>query len=62
MVYLTALTKLDVLDSFDNIKVCMGYNINGNETEYMSEALNNLNDVQPVYIKLFLVGKFLLMM
>ena len=44
-----ALTKLDVLDSFDNIKVCIGYNINGNETEYMSEALNNLNDVQPVY-------------
>ena len=44
-----ALTKLDVLDSFDNIKVCIGYNINGNVTEYMSESLNNLNDVEPVY-------------
>ena len=47
-----ALTKLDVLDSFDTIKVCIGYEIKGETTQYMSETLNNLHEVTPKY-KLF---------
>jgi len=44
-----ALTKLDVLDSFDTIKVCIGYKINGKTITEITKALNNLQDVQPIY-------------
>ena len=44
-----ALTKLDVLDSFKTIKVCTSYEINGKQTSYMSETINSLEDIKPVY-------------
>ena len=44
-----ALTKLDVLDSFKTIKVCTSYEINGKQTSYMSETINYLEDIKPVY-------------
>ena len=44
-----ALTKLDILNSFETIKVCTTYNLNDKRTEHMTEALNELQNVQPIY-------------
>ena len=44
-----ALTKLDILDLFDEIKVCTSYKINNEEKFLYSEVMCNLNDVEPVY-------------
>ena len=46
-----ALTKLDILNSFETIKVCTEYNLNDKRTEHMTAALNELQNVQPVYKK-----------
>jgi adenylosuccinate synthase len=42
-----ALTKLDVLDDFDTIKICHKYLVDGNEIDYVPET--GLDNVQPVY-------------
>lgn len=42
-----ALTKLDVLDDFDSIKICHKYLVDGNEIDYVPETC--LDNVQPVY-------------
>ena len=44
-----ALTKLDILDHFDEIKVCVAYEVNGIETTHMSQFLHRLDDVRPIY-------------
>ena len=44
-----ALTKLDILDHFDTIKVCTHYTYNGKKTSHLSEVLNNLKEAKPVY-------------
>ena len=44
-----ALTKLDILNSFSIIKVCVAYKINDTIITSMSEVLNNLEAVKPVY-------------
>lgn len=44
-----ALTKLDILDKFDEIKVCISYNINGVETKNFPLHLDN---IKPNYITL----------
>lgn len=41
-----ALMKLDVLDGFDEVKVCVAYELNGVEIDYMP---SNLDDVTPIY-------------
>ncbi len=41
-----ALMKLDVLDGFDEIKVCVAYQCNGEVIDYLP---SNLEDVTPVY-------------
>ncbi len=41
-----ALMKLDVLDGFDEVKLCVAYDLNGKEIDYMP---SNLEDVKPVY-------------
>ena len=46
-----AITKLDILNSFKEIKVCTSYDINGKHTENMSAALNVLDNVKPIYKK-----------
>ena len=40
---------LDVLDSFDTIKVCTAYDLNGKIVKNLTEALNNLENVKPIY-------------
>jgi adenylosuccinate synthase len=42
--------KSDVLDTFDTIKACIAYNINGKETEDFPFEIDN--SVQPVYVEL----------
>lgn len=51
---LTALSvnHLDTIGKFDTIKVCTGYDVNGNITEDFTTNLNVLNDAKPVYKEL----------
>ena len=38
--------KLDVLDGFDEVKLCVAYELNGETIDYMP---SNLDDVKPIY-------------
>ncbi len=44
-----ALTKIDVLDTFETLKVCTGYKHGGKVYEEMPAALNVLENCEPVY-------------
>jgi len=44
-----ALTKLDVLDALDEIKVCVGYNLNGKKCDSLPTVSHDLRNVEPVY-------------
>lgn len=44
-----ALTKIDVLDSFDLIKICTHYTLNGKKVSYIDGDANFLNKIKPVY-------------
>ncbi|MAJ45492.1 MAG: adenylosuccinate synthase [Candidatus Marinimicrobia bacterium] len=44
-----ALTKLDVLDKFEKIKICTGYMINGKIQSGYSSSMCNLQEVEPIY-------------
>jgi adenylosuccinate synthase len=45
-----ALTKLDVLDNFDEIKICTGYRIGKKTTQAFPTDVQTLESVEPVYI------------
>ena len=44
-----ALTKLDVLDELDEIKVCVEYNLNGKKIDYLPAASQDQFDIKPIY-------------
>ncbi|MFH0734561.1 MAG: adenylosuccinate synthase [bacterium] len=44
-----AITKLDVLSNLDEIKVCIGYEYNGNELIFFPNDIEHLNEVKPIY-------------
>src|SRR5258705_4417054 len=44
-----ALTKLDVLDTLDQIKVCIGYELNGVECEGFPAVAADLTNAKPIY-------------
>jgi len=44
-----ALTKLDILDGFDEIKACVGYKLNGKELTYFPSAMSDQAKVEPIY-------------
>jgi adenylosuccinate synthase len=44
-----ALTKLDVLDGMDEIKICVGYRLNGKEIDYYPASQKDQAEVEPVY-------------
>lgn len=46
------LTKMDVMDGFDIIKVCTSYQIDEVETKVFPLGLNNLEKVEPIYTEL----------
>ncbi len=44
-----ALTKLDVLDEFDEIKICIGYSLNGKNINYLPSAEREQKQIKPIY-------------
>jgi adenylosuccinate synthase len=44
-----ALTKLDVLDHFDEIKLCVGYRLDGKALDYLPPDSNEQGRITPVY-------------
>src|SRR6202012_3949785 len=44
-----ALTKLDILDGFDEIKVCVGYRLDGKEIDYLPASEHAQARVEPIY-------------
>lgn len=44
-----ALTKLDVLDDFESIKVCTKYRLNGEETDVFALDSEDVEKIEPVY-------------
>lgn len=45
-----AICKIDKLDTFEKLKVCVGYKLNGKEIDYMPTA-RDLYKVEPIYIE-----------
>ncbi|XP_034940912.1 adenylosuccinate synthetase [Chelonus insularis] len=43
------LTKLDILDTLPEIKICIGYRINGNNIDYFPSTVSELSRVEPIY-------------
>ena len=46
------LTKLDVLDELDELKICIGYRINGKKFDYLPFGENLQSKVKPIYKKI----------
>ncbi len=44
-----ALTKLDVLDGFDELKICVGYELDGQKIDYFPASQVHQANVKPVY-------------
>ena len=44
-----ALTKLDVLDELEEIKMCIGYEINGKKIDYLPAASEDQFNIKPIY-------------
>ncbi len=44
-----ALTKLDVLDELDEIKVCIQYELNGKKIDYLPAASDDQFKIKPIY-------------
>lgn len=44
-----ALTKLDVLDGIEEIKICTGYRLNGKEIDYMPASQADQAALEPIY-------------
>ncbi len=45
-------TKLDVLDTLDEIPICVGYEINGKNTDEIPADVQGLEQIKPIYTKL----------
>jgi adenylosuccinate synthase len=44
-----ALTKLDVLDGFETLRICTGYRVGGRDLDYLPAGLTDQAAVSPVY-------------
>ena len=44
-----ALTKLDVLDGLETLKICVGYRVNGEVLDYLPSSLNDQAAAEPVF-------------
>jgi adenylosuccinate synthase len=44
-----ALTKLDVLDGFDELKICIGYDLNGTRYDHLPPHPRDQDAAQPIY-------------
>ena len=45
------MTKLDILDEFDEIKICTEYECNGKRAKNLSTFINQFEDIKPIYTK-----------
>jgi adenylosuccinate synthase len=45
-------TKLDVLDTLDEIPICVGYEINGKKTDEIPADVQGLEQIKPIYTQL----------
>ena len=43
------LTKIDVLDRFKNLYICVAYQLNGKKIDYFPSSLQDQNKIKPVY-------------
>jgi len=43
------LTKLDVLDGFEELKICVGYELDGNEIDFFPHGMAAQAAVVPIY-------------
>jgi len=48
----TTITKLDVLNDFDKVKICVGYRSNGKIIQHIPSNLKTLENCEPVYEEL----------
>ena len=44
-----ALTKLDVLDKLEKIKICVAYKINGKTYDHLPQAIHLWENIEPIY-------------
>ena len=44
-----ALTKLDVLDGFDKVRICTGYRLNGKVLDFFPSHAADQASVEPIY-------------
>ena len=44
-----ALTKLDVLDELDEVKMCIAYELNGRKLDYLPAASEDQFNIKPIY-------------
>ena len=44
-----ALTKLDVLDELDEIKMCVEYELNGKKIDYLPASVEDQLKIKPIY-------------
>ena len=47
-----AITKLDVLNDFDKVKICVGYRVNGKVLHHVPSHLDTLESSEPIYEEL----------
>ncbi|NBX52358.1 MAG: adenylosuccinate synthase [Proteobacteria bacterium] len=47
-----ALTKIDVLDKLEIIKICVGYKIDGKEYDYLPQSIELWDKIEPIYIEM----------
>jgi adenylosuccinate synthase len=47
-----ALTRLDILDTFPSLKICVGYKLDGDTIDYFPSSISTLERCQPVYEEL----------
>ena len=47
-----ALTKMDVLDELEEIKICVAYEINGKKIDFFPNSLDDQKKLKPIYKKL----------
>jgi len=47
-----AITKLDVLDGLDEVKICINYDLNGKKIDYFPSKIEDVKKCKPIYKKL----------
>jgi len=47
-----AITRLDILDTFPTLKICVGYKLDGNTIDYFPSSIAALEKCQPIYEEL----------